>query len=224
MFICKFNIILLYIHGLLCQSSIYEHSLEIVSPEVYMLYWNFSDTNITAEIHVKTTGWVSLGITNKGSISNSDLFVAWVSSSGTTFIDSHFKGRNNIFTNEPQNWQLLDSYESRGVTMIKFTRLINLQTIDPEHDIDIKEGTPYISYAWGLVDPTTYINYLYSNRGTRPVPLISSIKRTSKLLETLIPTTFITFNKTLPNDRREYFYCQQFSLNETIARHITKVS
>jgi len=72
----------------------YDHHFEIVSPKVYTLYWNYTDFNITAEIRVKTLGWVSFGITNNGKLS--DLFVAWITATKSTFIDCHFEGDSII--------------------------------------------------------------------------------------------------------------------------------
>lgn len=60
------------------SQDLYDHELEIVSPNIYTLFWNYTNLNITAEIRVKTQGWVSFGITNKGKLDGSDLFIAWV--------------------------------------------------------------------------------------------------------------------------------------------------
>lgn len=60
------------------KSDDYDHKLDIVSPNIYTLYWNYTSLNITAEIRVKTLGWVSFGITKNGKLDGSDLFVAWV--------------------------------------------------------------------------------------------------------------------------------------------------
>jgi hypothetical protein len=82
------------IKSILIETESYDHQLEIVSPKVYTLYWNYTDFNITAEIRVKTLGWVSFGISNNGKLS--DLFVAWITATKSTFIDCHFEGDSII--------------------------------------------------------------------------------------------------------------------------------
>jgi len=222
----KFAIIILInlinINFLFGQSDVYEHSLEIISPSAYTLYWNYSNTNITAEIVVKTLGWVSFGITNKGELDGSDLFVAWVTTAKTYFIDSHYQS-GSIVSDLLQNWQLLNSFESNGYTTIKFTRKIILSGDDPSQDVDIETGTPYISYAYGVIDPKQFINYQTSNKGVLPVHLISSIKRKSRTVEKLNTASFRVPNITLPNNVDFYFYCKGFEFTPNNV-HITKVN
>ena len=200
----------------------YEHSLEIISPSAYTLYWNYSNTNITAEIVVKTLGWVSFGITKKGQLDGSDLFLAWVTTAKTYFIDSHFES-GSIVSDVLQNWQLLNSFESNGYTTIKFTRKIILSGDDAAQDVDIETGTPYISYAYGVVDPKQFINYQTANKGILPVPLISSMKRRSRSTEKLNKISYRVPNITLPNNVDSYFYCRGFNFTPKSV-HITKVN
>jgi hypothetical protein len=189
----------------------YANSIEIVKPEQYMFYWNYTSSYIIGEIWVKTLGWISFGITNaESTLDNSDLFVAWITNYGekTVFIDSHFIGSSQIMPDDIQNWNLIDSKEEEGYTMIKFSRNITVTDVDPYYDIDIDIGTPGVSYAWGSIDPTDFINYESAQKGIIPIPL-----RSGKLSTYGDPFVsrelhyFISQNKTLPNAQDNYYHC-----------------
>ena len=46
----------------------------------YTLYWNFSasDETITFAVNVSTNGWVGLGISPNGDMTDSDIVIGWV--------------------------------------------------------------------------------------------------------------------------------------------------
>ena len=64
-------------------TAYYANSDDLV-PGAYRLYWNYTDTDLIAEIHCKTQGWVSFGLSPNGGMDKSDVVVGWVSN-GTTF-------------------------------------------------------------------------------------------------------------------------------------------
>jgi hypothetical protein len=55
----------------------YANKKVLVEPDVYTLYWNYTDVDILFEVHVKATGWISFGISPNGDMSNSDIIVTW---------------------------------------------------------------------------------------------------------------------------------------------------
>ena len=62
----------------------------LVEPDVYTLYWAHSNTDITFEIHVKTEGWASFGLSRHGDMQYSDVVVTWVNANGSFhFTDRH---------------------------------------------------------------------------------------------------------------------------------------
>ena len=209
------------------QSDFYLNSVELVSPSFFMLYWNYTSTNLTAEIVVRTYGWVSFGILKNSSLQNSDLILAWISGANTVFVDCYYSG-NDVFPDPKQNWQLLDSFEFDGYTTIKFTRTIVLSNVDKEHDVDIETGTPIVSYSWGTADPFKFINYNSSNLGFMPVPLLSTanVNPYSIASETVYTLRYSVPSITLPSDQTEYFYCMPVSLpvnTSTQNFHLTQV-
>ena len=65
----------------------YPNFLVLIS-KTYELYWNYTEGNSRLDIamRVKTTGWVGLGVSEKGSMVNSDLAVGWVTDHGTIYL------------------------------------------------------------------------------------------------------------------------------------------
>lgn len=59
----------------------YTSFLELL-PSVYRFYWNFTQTSITGEVHVKTGGWVGFGLSPNGGMYYSDVFVGWITTNG----------------------------------------------------------------------------------------------------------------------------------------------
>jgi hypothetical protein len=50
----------------------------VLMPGAYEFYWNFTDTDIIGEIHVKTEGWVGFGLSPNGKMSDSDVIIGWI--------------------------------------------------------------------------------------------------------------------------------------------------
>ncbi len=73
----------------------YKNSIEL-QPDVADLWWTIDDTEkeITFEYHVKTTGWIGLGISPGGGMTGADIGIAWVDNAGKV----HFQVFNqNVF-------------------------------------------------------------------------------------------------------------------------------
>lgn len=61
----------------------YDEMFILIEPDVYIVYWSITKKEITFEVHVKTSGWFTLGLNNNGFIHHSDLVVGWLNSDGT---------------------------------------------------------------------------------------------------------------------------------------------
>jgi hypothetical protein len=145
-------LIVIHISVVLTQYQ-YEHTLEIDSK--YTLYWNYSNTNLTARLQLIDVSpfntWISFGITNDGSLERSDVIVAYLRSGLIpAFIDGHFVEDTLVIQpDESQTWAYTGSGSNSTSFYIDFTRYILLKNIDPVGDINIVTGTPYISWAYG---------------------------------------------------------------------------
>ena len=51
----------------------YLNNLVLVQPDVYHLFWNYNETDIVFEVHVKQTGltWIGFGLSRNGGMHNS---------------------------------------------------------------------------------------------------------------------------------------------------------
>ncbi|CAF4684773.1 unnamed protein product [Rotaria socialis] len=135
-----FIVLLLIIGDVLAISSLiqpfttYKYSIEL-QPDIADLWWTVdSDANeITFELHMKTTGWIALGISPDGGMKGADIGVGWVDNIGKV----HFQCIGSIcirfaipiLDNTTSNWLALRGRESDGWTAIQFKRLID--TCDP---------------------------------------------------------------------------------------------
>ena len=69
----------------------YPNFLELIS-NTYELYWNYTEgtSRLDIAVRVKTTGWVGLGVSERGNMVNSDLAVGWVTDEGEPQIQVRF--------------------------------------------------------------------------------------------------------------------------------------
>ncbi|CAF2134802.1 unnamed protein product [Rotaria magnacalcarata] len=151
----------------------------VLQDNVADLWWTVDDAEreITFELHVKTMGWISLGISPAGGMKGADIGVGWVDSIGNV----HFQDRyasdfaKPVIDNTTTDWFAIRGREQNGWTAIQFKRL--LDTCD-SMDYPIKSGTNVVIFAYGLADldpyrPDSDISYHDNRRGSRIVPLRS---------------------------------------------------
>ena len=154
----------------------YANKLILTEPDTYIMYWNYTDSDILFEVHVKTKGWVGFGLSPNGDMLNSDVIVAWVNADGSThFTDRNIKTTRAVNVDKEQNWFSLKTIFKDGYTIAKFTRKIKICDTSNE-DIDIENGTPFVIYAWGDSLSNNDAGYHgKSNRGSKTVPLITTL-------------------------------------------------
>ena len=178
-----FVIFICIIDAVPIPTSTYTNKIVLVEPEKYILYWNYTQTDIIFEIHVKATGWIGFGLSPNGDMLHSDVILAWVDSKGNAnFTDRHVgKQRSTPTVDTVQNWFSLLTIAKDGYTISKFTRKIKLCDTTGE-DLNIETGTPYLIFAWGDISDNNEASYHGStNRGSKTVPLISSANSKPKI-------------------------------------------
>jgi len=156
----------------------YQYATEIESG-VADLWWNVDQTkqDITFELHMKTNGWIALGISPAGGMKGADIGLGWIDAEGKL----HFEDRYATGTSQPLvdtttiDWFGLQGREQNGWTAIQFRRA--LDTCD-SMDVPIKSGTNILIFAYGLEDPImsngkATISYHGNRRITRMIPLQS---------------------------------------------------
>ncbi|CAF4462457.1 unnamed protein product [Rotaria sp. Silwood2] len=156
----------------------YRYSTEL-QRNVADLWWTVNETRqeITFELHIKTTGWIALGISPAGGMKGADIGLGWIDQGGQVhFQDRHANGFSRpVIDNTTTDWFALQGREQNGWTAIQFKR--SLDTCD-KMDVSIKSGTNTLIFAYGLEDsdisqPDGLIYYHDSRRGSRIVPLRS---------------------------------------------------
>ena len=153
----------------------YPNKIVLAEPDKYILYWNFTDSDILFEVHAQTNGWLGFGLSLNGNMLNSDIIIIWIDSNGhVNFTDRNIKSKNEPpRIDRVQNWFLLSAMIKDGYVISKFTRKIKLCDATGE-DLNIEPGTPYLIYAWGEKFTNNDISYHgVSNRGSKTVPLIA---------------------------------------------------
>ncbi|CAF4996212.1 unnamed protein product, partial [Rotaria sp. Silwood1] len=106
----------------------YRHSTELQA-NVADLWWTVDvvEREVMFELHIKTTGWIALGISPAGGMKGADIGVGWVDNMGKV----HFQDRyafdyvKPIIDNTTTDWYALQGREQNGWTAIQFKRLID---------------------------------------------------------------------------------------------------
>lgn len=157
-------------------TEIYANHLVLQEPDLYHLYWNFTESDILFEVHVMTDGWVGFGLSPNGGMDGSDVIVTWIDplTGAPNFTDRHIVDRS-VLIDAVQNWYPLFVCAQEGYLIAKFTRKIRICD-ETNEDMDIPDGTPFVIFAYGTSFGDQDIAYHGSeSRGTRSVQLTSAL-------------------------------------------------
>ncbi|CAF1129901.1 unnamed protein product [Rotaria sordida] len=106
----------------------YKYSIELEA-NIADLWWTIDDVRkeITFDLHIRTTGWIALGISPGGGMTGADIGVGWVDSQGqVNFQDRHASGFfRPMIDNTTNDWFVLQGRELNGWTAIQFKRLLD---------------------------------------------------------------------------------------------------
>ena len=155
----------------------YANKLILAEPDLYILYWNYTDQDILFEVHAKTKGWIGFGLSPNGDMLNSDIVISWVNLNGSThFSDRNTQTSRTLNIDKQQNWFPLLVTLRDGFTVAKFTRKIKLCDSTTSDDMNVESGTPFVIYAWGetIVEKDAFYHGTL-NRGSKTVPLITTL-------------------------------------------------
>ena len=173
----------------------YTNKQILVEPDSYILYWNYTDTDIIFEIHANTSGWVGFGISPNGGMENSNVIIAWINSNGVVnFTERNTKaGLLTPSINDKQLWTPLLTKKQDGYLISKSTRKIKLCDTTGQH-LDIEAGTPHVIYSWGNNFANNDAAYHGPNRGSKSLPLISSLNTKINIDMSQVQTTDFRVN------------------------------
>ena len=111
----------------------YSNYVDLISG-IYRLYWNVSETSITAEIHCQTVGWVGFGFSPNGGMVGSNVLVGYIASDGSVNFTDRFitsPSVQGVALTRNQSVTLLTYGRVNNYVYFKFTR--NITICDSEH-------------------------------------------------------------------------------------------
>jgi hypothetical protein len=108
----------------------YANSVDLI-PGIYRLFWNVSESDIIAEIHCQTTGWVAFGLSPDGQMDYSNVVIGYIATDGSVNFTDRFISPQSIDITKNQTAKLLASGRVNGYTYFKFTR--PLKVCDSQH-------------------------------------------------------------------------------------------
>jgi len=171
------------------SDTYFMNSAVLSDPEKYVLYWNFTETDIVFKAVVKTTGWIGFGLSPNGGMYNSDVVLAWFSPNGTeNFVDAHVRpsGLHRPIIDFHQNWKKIYMKQENEYITVIFGRKLKVcgQDGSGEINIDIGQQQPII-FAWGdgFEDgKRTFPTYHGStNRASKVLPILGSLNEKVEL-------------------------------------------
>jgi hypothetical protein len=228
--IFKLIFILLSIYSVFCEcldeNTIFVNTAEL-SGANYKLDWNYTDTDIIFRATARTTGWVGFGLSPNGGMRNSDLILSWTANGVNQFRDAHTENENSVLYDTVQNWHLLFYSQGNGVTTVIFKRSIKVcNPNQPVNEINIDiSPTQYVIFAWGTNYQNNLPAYHGSNRGSRFLPLLSSLEKIQLDMGRIeVPEDF-RINTTIKSDQQTEYFCAMHSLPDDFTinkRHLVR--
>ena len=169
------------------SSTYFINQANLLGPDQYTLFWNYTNTDITFKVVVKCTGcWIGFGLSPTGGMANSDLIVAYKNQNGTVNFTNRFVGSANSLPmiNPSQYWSMLYYSQQNVSTTVIFTR--KLVICNTDHSINIVSGPQFVIFAWGTSFNTNngYTDISYhsaKNRSSSSEPLISTLNANASL-------------------------------------------
>ena len=128
-----------------CLQHSTQNSFDVFNDGKYIFKWsiNESDLTINVDLDVETIGWVGLGISTQGQMSNSDVIMCYYSSTSSTGIcvdgwaDSRNAPPSDVSLGGSDNLSGVTGSVTNGRTKISFSRKLN--TLDSK-DLPIEKG------------------------------------------------------------------------------------
>ncbi|XP_061173713.1 DBH-like monooxygenase protein 1 homolog [Saccostrea echinata] len=145
----------------------------------FHLFWNFNSTHITFEAHVKTHGYVGLGLSPNGKMYPADIVIGWVKHGRVFLKDRHSTGQFEPVIDASQDWILLHGEENQHGTVIKTVR--KLDTCDDD-DVKITNDTVLVIYSYSDHEPEHEgegLVYHGTHRGAKSLMLLTETKTTA---------------------------------------------
>nr|XP_039269709.1 DBH-like monooxygenase protein 1 homolog [Styela clava] len=203
-------------------SETFTHSAVLASGNL-TLYWMFTDTHITFEIYGKTAGWVGIGFSPNGAMTDSDIILGWVANGRVIVKDMHAVGQSPPIADPEQNVNVISGHECNGWTVLKFSR--QLAACENKYDREISTNTMRLIWALGSTDPQGEVlarkHYHWLGRGAQSMHLLESPNRPKGNLPsgpTYKTLDIAVSDFTIP-PRQTYYNCRLFKVPDFQKKH-----
>lgn len=155
------------------------------------LFWTPGMQDITFEVQAETKGYIGLGFSPDGGMTNSDIVVGWVINNVPTLQDRYAIGSSEPLRDTQENYSLLGGSENATHTILRFRR--NYETCD-QHDRPITNDTMNVIYAYHQSDPIGDSLLVHQKAGHRKLYLTGF----NNVLQKMTPDTTM-FEMKVPN-------------------------
>jgi hypothetical protein len=207
------------------SNTYFVNNATLIGPDQYSLYWNFTSTDITFKVIVKTTGWIGFGLSPNGNMPGSDLIVAYSNSNGSVNFTNRYALTQSLpIINPIQYWSLFYYSQSNGYTTVIFNR--QLKVCNASNSFSIVNGAQYLIFAWGTSFSKNDISYHLTNRSSTSLPLLNTLNTRISLNMSQVQTVDFRVNAYLSNTTDTTYICQMFQLPSNIfqtKRHLIRV-
>jgi len=168
------------------SNTYFVNSATLMAPDQYLLYWNYTNTDITFKAVVKSSGWVGFGLSPNGGMAYSDLIVAYLNQDLSNNFSNRYVGSVSSLPkiNPIQYWSMLYYSQMNGYTTVIFTRKLTL--CNTANSINIVSGTQFVIFAWGnsFSNVNNYKDIAYhspTNRSSSSLSLINTLNKNIQL-------------------------------------------
>uniref|UniRef100_UPI00358E70E6 DBH-like monooxygenase protein 1 n=1 Tax=Myxine glutinosa TaxID=7769 RepID=UPI00358E70E6 len=183
----------------------------------YRLQWNFNSTHIIFRAQAQTQGYMSFGLSIKGGMYDSDIFVC---THRNTCTDRYSMETVMPKVDDSQDYHLFNDSTNGTHRTIIFGR--KLQTGDNK-DLDITPDTSRVIFAFGDTKNLLCHGHTNENRGTKSLYLLAYVPRESTVPDNVKTEDLLSQKYKIPGESTVYS-CTMFMLpNISTKHHLVKV-
>ncbi|XP_055593234.1 MOXD1 homolog 2-like [Uranotaenia lowii] len=206
-------------------SSMWDHVVDF--DQNYRLLWTSTSQDITFEVQARTLGYVGLGFSRDGTLSDADLAIGWIDQGHVYFQDRHVRAGSDgdPIVDSSQDYTVLLGYENVTHTVIRFKR--NLDTCDMKDDFPITNDTMRVIFMYSKEKPSKGATL----PGTLPGPLEAfkgsrSLFLTQRTSQQPLPISaevnileLRNEDVELPESDESLYWCKIFKLDDFHRKH-----
>lgn len=163
---------------LVAPSELFNNTLVLIEPDIFLIYWSYNTSHIRFEIHAKTYGWFSFGVQFRSLV---DYVIGYVNDDGSAhFSDRHrwsSSSMNDSQVDARQDAMPLYAAKTNSYTVIKFVRPLlscaDEQSAVNTEDVDVFVGASPVMLVYSMGEVYNgEIVYYEMQKGQKEVNLV----------------------------------------------------